>query len=75
MDPIEFTDNYEDLSTDKGFQFKFICQRCGNGYLSTYKISKLGLAGGLLGAVSSLFGGLLGQAADSAYEVQRAVGG
>jgi hypothetical protein len=75
MDPIEFTDNYEDLSTDKGFQFKFICERCGNGYLSTYKISKLGLAGGLLGAVSSLFGGLLGQAADSAYEVQRAVGG
>lgn len=75
MDPIEFTDNYEDLSTDKGFQFKFACERCGNGYLSTYKVSTLGVAGGLLDAASSLLGGIFGQAVDSAYEVQRAVGG
>jgi membrane protease subunit (stomatin/prohibitin family) len=75
MDPIEFTNNYEDLSTDKGFQFKFYCQRCGNGYLSSYKLNKLGLAGGLFGAASSLLGGMFGGAVEGAYEVQRSVGG
>ena len=29
MAVIEFTDNFEDLSTDQGFQFKFHCERCG----------------------------------------------
>jgi len=40
MGAIEFTDNYQDLSTDKGFQFKFCCERCGNGYMSTHKRRK-----------------------------------
>ncbi len=75
MGSIEFTDNYQDLSTDKGFQFRFHCERCGNGYLSTYKLNKLGVAGGLLEAASNFFGGVLGGAADSAYDVQRAIGG
>jgi hypothetical protein len=30
MGAIEFTDNFEDLSTDQGFQFKFRCERCGD---------------------------------------------
>ena len=72
---IEFTDNHEDLSTDKGFQFKFYCERCGNGVMSSFKPSVLGVAGGLLEAAGSLFGGVLGRAADSAYDVQRAIGG
>jgi hypothetical protein len=75
MGAIEFTDNYQDLSTDKGFQFKFCCERCGNGYMSTYKLNKLGVAGGLLDAASSIFGGILGRAAHGAYDIQRAVGG
>jgi hypothetical protein len=75
MATIEFTDNYEDLSTDKGFQFRFHCERCGNGHMSTYQMNKLGVAGGLLEAASSLFGGVLGRAANSTYDVQRAVGG
>ena len=29
--PIEFTGNYQDLSTESGFQFKFFCERCQNG--------------------------------------------
>ena len=32
MARIEFTDNYQDLSTAIGFQFKFLCESCGNGY-------------------------------------------
>ena len=31
MPSIPFTGNYEDLSTDRGYQFKFYCEKCGNG--------------------------------------------
>lgn len=75
MSLIEFTDNYEDLSTDVGFQFKFYCERCGNGYMSEFRPYGAGRAAGLLGAVGSLLGGRAARVADSAYEVQRAVGG
>jgi RNA polymerase subunit RPABC4/transcription elongation factor Spt4 len=75
MARIEFTGNYEDLSTDKGYQFKFYCEKCGNGYMSSFKASKLGMANSALSAAGSLFGGLFGRAADSAYEIQRAIGG
>ena len=27
MPLIQFTENYEDLSTDRGYQFKFLCDR------------------------------------------------
>jgi len=71
---IEFTDNYEDMSTDLGFQFKFMCERCGNGYLSEFKPFGAGRAAGVLRAVTDLFG--TGRnVANSAYEIQRAVGG
>ncbi len=72
---IEFTGNYEDLSTDMGFQFKFICERCSNGYMSSYQSNKLGMAGGFLRGASNFIGGPLGRGADSAYDVQQAVGG
>jgi len=72
--PIEFTGNYEDLSTDLGYQFKFYCERCGNGYMSSYDRSTLGTAGSLLRGASSLLGGLLDQVSDASYEVNRAVG-
>ena len=75
MGLIEFTDNCQDLSTDRGFQFKFLCEHCGNGFMSTFRTSKLGAAQGLLGAAGRLFGGVVDRVADSAYELQRAVGG
>ncbi|MGO3152248.1 MAG: zinc ribbon domain-containing protein [Galactobacter sp.] len=34
---IPFTDNFSDLSNDEGFQFEFRCERCGNGYRSTFQ--------------------------------------
>lgn len=71
---IQFTDNYEDLSTDVGFQFKFYCERCGNGYMSEFHPYGAGRAAGLLRAVSDLVGRGYG-IAQSAYEVQRAIGG
>ena len=75
MASIEFTQNYDDLSTDMGFQFKFYCERCGDGYMSTFKTNALGVVGGLLRGASSLVGGVFGRAGNTAYEVQRAVGG
>jgi hypothetical protein len=75
MATVEFTGNYEDLSTDKGYQFKFYCERCGNGYMSSYKASAMGLAASAINVAGNLFGGIFGRAASGAYEVQRAVGG
>jgi hypothetical protein len=72
---IQFVNNYEDLSTDKGYQFKFNCDKCGNGYLSKYQPSVIGTAGSLLRAASDFLGGWGSSAGNSAYEVQRAVGG
>lgn len=75
MATIEFTGNYDDLSTDMGFQFKFFCERCGSGYMSTYRTNKLGAAGGFLRGASNFVGSALGRGADSAFDVQSAIGG
>ncbi len=75
MTAIDFTGNYEDLSTDKGYQFKFYCQKCGNGYMSSFRISKLGVAASAVQVAGSIFGGIFGRATHGAYEVQRAIGG
>jgi uncharacterized OB-fold protein len=72
---IQFVANYDDLSTDRGWQFRFHCDKCGNGHMSAYEASALGTAAGFLHAAGNLFGGMLGNAGNSAYEIQRAVGG
>jgi len=72
---IAFVANYNDLSTDKGYQFKFLCDKCGNGFLSAYEINTLGTTAGLLQAAGSLFGGVLGNVGQTAYQVQRSIGG
>ncbi len=75
MARIEFTDNYQDLSTESGYQFKFFCQCCGNGYMSSWKANKLGVAGHLLRGAGSVLGGVFGRAAHGTYEVQEAIQG
>src|ERR1041385_5400826 len=75
MPAIPFTGNYEDLSTDRGYQFKFFCEKCQNGYMSSFKTSTVGVLGSAARAAGSLFGGFFGNVADSSYEVQRAIGG
>src|SRR3954447_15916563 len=72
---IQFVNNYEDLSTDRGYQFKFHCDKCGNGYMSRFQTSAIGTAGSLLPAAGSCLGGWAGSAGDSAYQIQRALGG
>jgi hypothetical protein len=63
-DKIEFTRNYTDLSTDKGFQFEFNCNHCGTGYRTRFQAFALGTVSSALDAANSLFGGVFGRAAD-----------
>ncbi|MBN1180602.1 MAG: zinc ribbon domain-containing protein [Anaerolineae bacterium] len=71
-DRIEFTRNYNDLSTERGFQFEFICDRCGNGYRTPFKPSTTGIVSNVLGTASGLLGGVLGQAASVSDRIHSA---
>lgn len=70
-----FTRNYEDNSTEAGFQFTFYCDLCHDGYKSsfieseTYKKGRglRGLTQGIA-AIGSLFGGRLN---DIGYSLER----
>jgi membrane protease subunit (stomatin/prohibitin family) len=53
---IQFTRNHTDHSTDKGYQFEFFCDRCGNGFMSEFKPSVTGFATSALRAASDIFG-------------------
>jgi hypothetical protein len=75
MTLIQFVQNYEDLSTDKGYQFKFHCDKCGNGYMTRFHASAIGIAESVLQVAGNVFGGFMGTLRNSAYEVQRAIGG
>jgi len=54
---VPFTDNYRDLSNANGYQFEFVCERCGNGYRSPYVRDKAQAGRGLLRSAGSLLGG------------------
>jgi membrane protease subunit (stomatin/prohibitin family) len=72
VDFIEFTRNYSDLSTDRGFQWEFHCERCGNGYRSRFRPSATGLASEALDAVGGMLGGVFGKAANVGDRVHSA---
>lgn len=69
---IEFTRNYNDLSTDHGFQFEFFCDRCGTGYRTRFQASALGTVSSALGAAGNLLGGVFGRAADIGEQARSA---
>lgn len=66
---IPFTDNYHDKSTEFGYQFEFVCERCGNGYASSFQKSAAGIGGGLLRAAGGFFTNTLGRGAASAEQM------
>lgn len=72
---IPFTKNHSDHSNDQGYQFEYFCDHCGNGHMTPFQISKVGVAGGFLRAASSLFGGVLGKVADAGDHVKDALRG
>ncbi len=61
---IEFVRNHSDLSTNKGFQFEFFCDRCGSGFRTRFKPSVTGTVTGILDTAGSIFGGLFNSAAN-----------
>lgn len=71
-DKIQFVRNYSDLSTNKGFQFEFYCDRCGSGFRTRFKPSVAGTVTGVLDAAGSLLGGLFSRAADVSERVRSA---
>ncbi|MBN2015344.1 zinc ribbon domain-containing protein [Candidatus Dojkabacteria bacterium] len=75
MANIPFTDNYEDMSNESGYQFKFICEKCGNGYMSTFKKSTTGVLSGALNVVGNIFGGAASSVASSSDDVHRMAAG
>lgn len=60
---ISFTKNFRDHSNAQGFQFEFFCDKCGNGLMSEYHASAVGMADGVLKAAGAIFGGVLGRVA------------
>lgn len=75
MPLIQFTRNYSDHSNERGYQFEFFCDKCGNGYRSSFQANRVGMAAGFLHAASSIFGGILGDAARGADYVKDALRG
>jgi membrane protease subunit (stomatin/prohibitin family) len=71
-DKIEFTTNYSDLSTEKGFQFEFNCDRCGTGYRTRFQPLAAGTISSALETASSLFGGVFSSAANVGEHVRSA---
>jgi hypothetical protein len=69
---IEFTDNYNDQSTERGFQWEFYCERCGNGYRSKFRPSATGLATEVLDVAGGVLGGIFGTAAQVGDRVHSA---
>ncbi|HZK17291.1 MAG TPA: hypothetical protein VFC66_03515, partial [Anaerolineaceae bacterium] len=61
MPKIEFTNNYDDLSTNEGFRFEFKCERCNTGYRTSFQPYAIGKVSGALDTAGSLFGGLFSQ--------------
>ena len=57
MSAQAFTRNHTDHSDDTGYQFEFHCDKCGNGYRSSFQASALGVGAKLARGLGSLFGG------------------
>jgi ribosomal protein L32 len=71
-EPQRFTRNYNDLSTDRGFQFEFYCDRCGTGFRTRFRGYAAGTISEVLGTAGGLFGGILGSAANVGERVKSA---
>lgn len=71
-DKIKFVRNYNDLSTNQGYQFEFYCDRCGTGYRTRFKTSATGAVSQAVDAASSFFGGIFNNASNLTDRVHSA---
>jgi len=72
MGLIKFVRNYNDESTEMGFQFEFLCDRCGTGYRTPFVASATGIAGEALDVAGGLLGGVFGRAANVSDRIRSA---
>jgi membrane protease subunit (stomatin/prohibitin family) len=72
MSEIRFSDNYQDHSTDSGFQFEFRCERCNEGWRSPFDRYAAGTLDNVLGMAEGLFGGVFGAARGAVDRVKTA---
>lgn len=72
MDSLEFTKNYNDESTERGFQFEFYCDRCNNGFRTPFKAFGMGMVSGAMDTANSLLGGIFGRVSDATNRVSSA---
>ncbi len=72
VEHLEFVNNYNDLSTDKGFQFEFTCDHCGSGYRTKFMPSVTGTLSSTLEGASSIFGGIFNTVANVSERVRSA---
>lgn len=70
-DLIKFTRNYNDMSTESGYQFKFFCDICGDGYMSPFKENIGNKAQSLLRGLGRLTGGVIDRVGDAAYQMRQ----
>jgi hypothetical protein len=66
----DFVKNFDDMSDQNGFQFKFKCDICQDGFMTKYRQAPFAKAKGLFGAASSIgssFGGAIGGMGNSAW--------
>ena len=63
-DIIEFVKNYNDHSTNNGFQYEFHCDRCGSGFRTKFKPWGIATATNVANAVGSMLGGIFSTAAN-----------
>jgi hypothetical protein len=68
MSAIQFTENYDDISSDRGYQFKFYCDRCHSGFISIYQTAVKPPGNVWLRAAGHLFWGALGSASESPFQ-------
>lgn len=78
---LEYPENVDDLSGDKGFQWRFHCDLCRSGYDTTFIPSKSGASSRRLGFLSSglssigtMASSLTGNAASGLYGAGQAAG-
>lgn len=66
---LEFVRNYDDLSTERGFQFEFFCDRCGTTFRTEFQASAAGAVTELFGTASTIFSNIFGIARDEPERV------
>ncbi|MBN1888141.1 MAG: zinc ribbon domain-containing protein [Thermoflexales bacterium] len=72
MTLVKFANNYNDLSTERGYQFEFYCNRCGAAYKTPFQASATGVVSEALDTVGGLLGGIFSNAASLGERVQSA---